>query len=287
MPFNILIADSGSTKAEWSVITAAGNRKIITQGISPYFQNTSAIIELLRKEMLEDIGDVNEIREIHYYGTGCTAPSTIAIIYDALKAVFPQAHIHIDYDLVAAAHALCGNEKGIACILGTGSNSCYYNGKTIERNSPGLGYILGDEGSGAYLGKKLITEYLYGKLPRDLEESFARTFVTNKDSLLEQVYITELPNRFLASFSIFFAQNRGNLTLEKILMEGIEDFFSLHILSYPESNAVPVHFTGSIAFIYKDILSVLCTKHDLVLGKVIKEPMEGLIDYHRRQIKPI
>jgi glucosamine kinase len=280
---NILIADGGSTKVEWAVVTETGNRNIITQGISPYFLNTSQILLLLQKELLPGIADKNTIGEVHYYGTGCTAPATVSIVFHALKALFPDALIQVDYDLVAAAHALCGKSKGIACILGTGSNSCYYNGYIIERNNPGLGYILGDEGSGAHLGKKIITEYLYGKLSPEIERIFEDRFKTNKDALLESVYASPLPNRYLASFSLFFSEHRGEPHLERILREGLNDFFSVHLTTYPQNRQVPINFTGSIAWGYRDVLADLCSQYHFHCGKIIKEPMDELIRFYSRQ----
>jgi glucosamine kinase len=277
----ILIADGGSTKTEWSVLSATGTRKIITQGISPYFLNTDQIRLLLEQELLVNLADAKNIQQVFYYGTGCTSPHTVSIVYNALTTLFPGAPIHIDYDLVAAAHALCGKSEGIACILGTGSNSCYYNGNKIELNSPGLGFILGDEGSGAHLGKKIIAAYLYGKLDNQLEEVFQNRFTVNKDSLLESIYTAALPNRYLASYSIFFSEHRGHPHLEKLLTEGLDDFFKVHISTYPQSILVPVHFTGSIAWGYRDVLVELCKKYNFTPGKIIKEPMNGLVGYYR------
>lgn len=281
MAFDILIADSGSTKTAWTVLTALGEQKIITQGISPYFLSSPEITSLLQQELLPAIPDATRIREVYYYGTGCTAPGTVGIVFQSLQQLFPEAAIQVDYDLVAAAHALCGKSEGIACILGTGSNSCYFDGDKIRSNSPGLGYILGDEGSGAHLGKKLISEYLYGRLGSDVEEIFSRRFSTDKDLLLEEVYTAELPNRFLASFSVFFSEHRGIPALEKLLMEGLDDFFRVHLSTYTQCQSVPIHFTGGIAWTYRDVLEDLCAQHDYVPGKIIKEPMSGLVDYYR------
>ena len=162
-----LIADSGSTKAEWCLLDGKKKRTIITQGISPYFLSSAQVKELLQKELQPKMkGAV--VDEIFYYGTGCSNPANAKVIQSALKGIFPQTKIVVQHDLMGAAKALCGNEKGIACILGTGSNSCFYNGKTIVKNSPGLGFILGDEGSGAYLGKKVIQYFLYNTFDEDL-----------------------------------------------------------------------------------------------------------------------
>lgn len=274
----ILIADSGSTKTEWGLLPGTATFK--TQGISPYFLNTEQIVLLLQRELLPQIPAPENVTEVYYYGTGCTAPATITILYNAMAVLFPLAVIKITYDLVASAHALCGNEKGIVSILGTGSNSCYYNGKEIERNNPGLGYILGDEGSGAYLGKTIIAEYLYGKLDKHLEQAFEEKFDIDKHSLLERVYTSTLPNRFLASFSIFIAEYRGQLQLERLLKDVLDLFFKKHILIYEQCASVPVHFTGSIAWAYQDVLMELCTIYGLKMGRIVKEPMKELMKYY-------
>ncbi|MEO5997757.1 MAG: N-acetylglucosamine kinase [Chitinophagaceae bacterium] len=279
----ILIADSGSTKAEWGILSGNDTEIIKTQGISPYFLSTAQIKVLLQQELLPGITEPENISKIYYYGTGCTAPGTIGIVFNALSVLFPAATIHITYDLVASAHALCGQSKGIACILGTGSNSCYYNGDIVEKNKPGLGYILGDEGGGAWLGKLLIAEYLYGNLEKEIEQEFQVRFGTNKDSMLERVYSSSLPNRFLASFSLFFAEHRGHPHLEKLLKAGLDAFFTKHIMSYAESKTVPVHFTGSISWAYRDILMELCESYGFQVGKIAKEPMKDLLDYYRKR----
>ncbi|MEO6327985.1 MAG: N-acetylglucosamine kinase, partial [Ginsengibacter sp.] len=201
MPLVKLIADSGSTKTSWCLIS--GNRKkiFLTQGMSPYFLNSKQIQEILIKEVKPNIKKIN-IDEIFYYGTGCSSPQNSKLVKTALKSVFPEAKIQVDHDLMAAAKALCGNKKGIACILGTGSSYCYYNGKKIIKNSPGLGYILGDEGSGAYLGKKVIQHYLYDIFDDDLRSRFDAKFVTNGVEILNAIYKEPLANRYMASFAI-------------------------------------------------------------------------------------
>lgn len=171
-----LIADSGATKCEWSLLSNGKKKRIATQGISPYFLNSAEIIELLQKELLPKLGKDVFIQEVHYYGTGLSNANNIKIIKAALKKLFPEAIIETNTDLLAAARALCGKQKGIACILGTGSNSCYYNGKKIVSNSPGIGYVLGDEGSGAYLGKKVVQYYLYNTFDEDLNNRFEKKF---------------------------------------------------------------------------------------------------------------
>jgi glucosamine kinase len=276
----ILIADCGSTKCEWCVISDADNKRILTQGISPYFLNTPQITKLLEVELMPQLREYPVTQQIFYYGTGCTGTTTINTVSEALSALFPKARVQVTYDLVAAAHALCGNTKGIACILGTGCNSGYYNGSVIERNSPGLGYILGDEGSGSHLGKLIIRKYMYGELDKEMKNKFEQRFDVNEQQLLHNVYTAPLANRYLASFSIFLSENRGHPQIEEWLLEGLGDFFAVHISSYAQCREVPVHFTGSIAWGYSDVLTQLGSNYGFEIGKIIKEPMDGLLDYY-------
>ena len=279
MPTIKLIADSGSTKTEWCLLK--GNTKIIftSQGMSPYFINGVEMENIIRQEVLPVLKR-SPVEELYYYGTGCINAANAKMVKKALKNCFPSASLLVDTDVAGAAKALCGNEKGIACILGTGSSSCYYNGRRIVKNSPGLGFILGDEGSGAYLGKKVIQYYLYNTFDEDLRSRFDAKFVTNSNEILNAVYKQALPNRYLASFAIFLAENRGHYMIENIIEDGLNDFFYTHIYKYSESWNLPVHFTGGIAFGFKDVLIQLCNSYQLQPGRILKNPMEGLIQYH-------
>jgi N-acetylglucosamine kinase-like BadF-type ATPase len=274
-----LIADSGATKTEWCLAGEGKNKKIITQGISPYFLNSEQIQELLQKELRSKIKN-EPINEVHYYGTGCANPNNVKMIQNSILKVFPKSKVNVTHDLMAAARALCGNKKGIACILGTGSNSCLYDGKKIVKNSPGLGYVLGDEGSGAYLGKKVLQHYLYAEFDSGLMARFDATYVTTAVEILENVYKKPMPSRYLSGFAKFLADNRGHETIEKIIEEGLNDFFVAHICRYNEAAVLPINFTGGVAFGFQDVLLHLCQRHELKLGKILKSPMEGLIEYH-------
>jgi len=276
-----LIADSGSSKTEWCLLNGNKKNQIQTQGISPYFLNIEQVIQILQKELLPKMKKLVP-NEIHYYGTGCSNVENVKMIKTALKKVFPSAKCNVDHDLLGAARALCGNEKGIACILGTGSNSCFYNGKKIIKNSPGLGYVLGDEGSGTYLGKKVIQYYLYNTFDEDLMDRFNSKYNTSVTEILDAVYKQPLPNRFLAGFTGFLIENRGHFMIENIIEDGFNDFFFNHIYKYRESWSMPIHFVGSVAFGFKDVLKDLCSSYELQLGKVLKNPMEGLIKYHQK-----
>jgi len=275
-----LIADSGATKAEWCLLNNGKKKTLFTQGISPYFLNTQAITELLRNDLAKKVKNV-AIDNIYYYGTGCANPDNARSIKKALKTVFPEAQVDVQTDLMAAARALCGGEKGIACILGTGSNSCFYNGKRIVKNSPGIGYVLGDEGSGAYLGKKVLQYYLYDTFDEDLRARFDARFVTNPVEILDNVYKKPLPNRYLASFTMFLAENRGHYMIENILEDGLNDFFFQHLGKYREVWTMPVSFVGSVADGFKDVLLELCRSYEFELGRVLKNPMQGLVKYHK------
>ena len=279
MPHIKLIADSGATKTEWCLLNGKNKKMISTQGISPYFLKSDEIVELLRLELLPQLNNTL-VNVVHYYGTGCHTTANSRIVKNALKKLFPKAGISVDHDLTGAAKALCGDQKGIACILGTGSNSCYYNGKKIIRNSPGLGFILGDEGSGAYLGKKVLQYFLYNTYDEDLRARFDARFVTTEREILHAVYKAPWPNRYLSSFAIFLAENRGHYMIENIIEDGLNDFFFNHIYKYRESWKLPIHFVGSVAYGFKDVLEVLCKAYQLELGKVIKNPMVELIEYH-------
>jgi len=274
-----LIADSGATKCEWCLMADGKKKKIFTQGISPYFLSGEQVIILLQKELLPKLKNA-EVEEVFYYGTGLGNANNVKTIKKALATLFPSAVIEANTDLLAAARALCGNNKGVACILGTGSNSCYYNGKKIVKNSPGLGYVLGDEGSGAYLGKKVIQHYLYNTFDEDLRARFDAAYTTTAVEILENVYKGNQPNRYMASFTGFLADNRGHYMIENIIEDGINDFFFNHLYKYTESWLHPISFTGSVAYGFRDVLKSLCNTYELELGKVLKQPMDGLVEYH-------
>jgi N-acetylglucosamine kinase-like BadF-type ATPase len=277
----ILIADSGATKAEWCLLK--GNKKKIgfTQGISPYFMSTEQITDLLQNELLP-VFKKEKAAAIYYYGTGCSNPENIRRVQLALKNVFPESKkIKVEHDLTGAARALCGRTKGIACILGTGSNSCSYNGSRIVRNSPGLGYVLGDEGSGAFIGRKVIQHFLYESFDGELMDKFQLKYKTNQIEILDHVYRQPMPNRYMASFALFLSENRGHYMVENILEDSFNEFFFNHLYKYKESWKYPIHFVGGVAYAFRDVLKGLCHLYGLQCGKVLRHPMQGLIDYHR------
>ena len=248
-----LIADSGATKCEWCLLVDGKKKKtIITDGLSPYFLTAAQIKALLEQHLLPKIKNFPP-KNIFFYGTGLANPANAKVINTVLKSLFGKANIEINNDLDAAARALCGKQKGIACILGTGANAGYYNGKKIAKNSPGLGYVLGDEGSGAYLGKKVVQYYLYQTFDEELMARFNKRFNTSKDEILNNVYKQPLANRYLASYAIFLSENRGHYMIENIIEDGLNDFFFTHLYKFKESWKLPINFVGSVAYGFKDV----------------------------------
>ena len=276
----ILIADSGSTKTEWCLLSDGKKKKAITQGLSPYFLSGGEITDIINKE-LPSLFNTAMPDEIYFYGTGCSNPANAKVVKKAIASVYKDSKVYVDHDLMGAAKAVCGNTKGVACILGTGSNSCYYDGKKIVKNSPGLGYVLGDEGSGAYMGKKVIQYFLYNTFEPDLMDRFTAKYNITSAEILEAVYKKPLPNRFLSNFVTFLIENRGHYMIENIIEDSLNDFFFIHIYKYSQSWTMPIHFVGSVAHGFKDVLKEMCNSFELQLGTVIKNPMDGLIKYHQ------
>ena len=275
-----LIADSGATNCQWTLVQNKKRQLVRTIGISPYFLSTESMIEILQKAFAKKIKS-EQIEAVYFYGTGLSNPSNVTSLKKALKAVFPKAKLDIQTDLVAAARATCQQQKGIACIIGTGSNTGFYNGKKITKNSPGLGYVLGDEGSGAYLGKKVLQYFLYQTFDEELMLSFQKKYNLNKSDILNKIYREPLPNRYLASFATFLSEHRGHYMIENIIEDGLNDFFYTHLNKLNESWLHPIHFVGSVAFAFKDVIKQLALVYEMELGTIIKSPMQGLIEYHQ------
>lgn len=282
MPKTILVADAGSTKTEWSLLHNGKIKTAYTQGISPYFLNGEQIADLLKSDLLPALKKA-EIEEVYFYGTGCLNPANKTLVKNALKKTFPATRVAVTDDVEGAAIGLCGSAKGIACILGTGSSSCFFDGKRIKKSNPGLGYALGDEGSGAYLGKKVLQYYLYNTFDEDLRARFDASYTTNTAEILENVYKKPLPNRYLASFAKFLDENRGHYMIENIIEDGLNDFFFTHLIKYNEAWKYPVNFVGGIAFAFKDVVRELCSVYNFELGRILQKPMKGLIEFHKNK----
>lgn len=286
----ILIADSGSTKTDWCAGTTPENCQTVqTAGINPFHQSTEEIEQIITTMLMPQLENPNACTDIFFYGAGCL-PEKVNGIKKALQKHFPQAkHIEVESDLLGAARALCGRQAGIACILGTGSNSCAYNGQQITDHISPLGYILGDEGSGSALGKQLVSNCLKRQLPPDLCQLFFETYPLSPAHILEHVYRQPLANRFLAGFTPFLATHRDRAEIHALLIEGFTQFFQRNVLPYA-CKEQPVHFTGSVAYHFQDEVKEAAQRLHLTLGQVLKSPMEGLRKYHfepQHQIRTI
>jgi glucosamine kinase len=277
---NILIADGGSTKCEWCLLHDGKKKKVETQGVNPYFLDAAGICGVLSRELVPALKK-HTVDVVYFYGTGCKAPENRKIMQKAIRATFPGALVHVTHDLMGAALALCGSSKGVACILGTGSSSCYFDGKKIAKQNTGLGYVLGDEGSGAYLGKKVLQYYLYNTFDEDLRYKFDVKYALTADGILENVYKRPLPNRYLAAFTLFLVENRGHYMIENIIEDGLNDFFFQHLCKYRESWKLPIHFVGGVAYGFRDVIRELCGSYEFELGNILAKPMDGLIKYHQ------
>ncbi len=274
-----LIADSGSTKVDWRAISRDGSvQEITTAGINPFFQTEQQIIYELQHCLLPVIGA--DVFQIHFYGAGVSSVNQVKILQTCFSEVFPKAEINAYSDLFAAARALCGSKPGIAGIIGTGSNSCFYDGTDIVDNVPACGFILGDEGSGAVLGKKLLSDYLKRQLPNNLLTLFNDEFNLTYTAVVEKVYKQPFPNRYLATFSQFLNKNKNNPYVDNLLRVSFEEFFTKNIMQY-DYKKYPVNLVGSVAFYYKDILTQVADKLGINLGLIIQSPISGLVEYHK------
>lgn len=279
----LLIADSGSTKTDWRLVEGDKKIQVSTQGLNPYFLNSENIQVILQQELLPHLTiDSSHSPEIFFYGAGCSAGSKKEIVKQALNALFPKSTIEIHSDLLGAARAVCGNEPGIAAILGTGSNTCYYNGTAIIENRASLGYVLGDEGSGAHIGKTFIQAYLNEEMPKELAARFYQRFQLSTADILDAVYKKPMPNRFLASFSKFIYQNLKEQFVVDMVIHCFEQFFDKHICKYPKHKELKLSCVGSVGFYYSNILRGIALRKGVAIDKIIETPIAGLTLYHNR-----
>lgn len=277
----ILIADSGTTKTEWCIITDDGTTEsLVTSGINPFYQDAENISSILEREFTAS----RKYDYIYFYGAGCINQEKQDVVRKSLLLIFETSNIFIGSDLLAAAHSLCQDQPGVVCILGTGSNSCYYNGSEIEANVSPLGFILGDEGSGAVLGKKLIGDVLKKQLPQSLINDFFETYNTIAAEILENVYKKPFPSRYLANYTKFLSKNIKHPEIENIVTASFREFVTRNLLQYPGIERTPIHFTGSIAFHFEVQLRKAIEEQHLILGNIERAPMNGLIRYHNNKV---
>jgi N-acetylglucosamine kinase-like BadF-type ATPase len=275
----ILIADSGSTRTHWCI---ADNKKpvqqVITAGINPYFQTVEEIRQDMETTLLPAIKSYC-ITTVWFYGAGCSSQEKKQAVIEALSPLLPAA-IEVNSDLTGAARALCRQQAGIACILGTGSNSCLYNGQTVVENIPPLGFILGDEGSGAVLGKRLVSDCLKKQLPEHLIDKFMCQYKLTTADVLECVYRQPFPNRYLGALSRFLIENIDEPAIHELVYDSFRSFFIRNVMQYEGFESYPVHFTGSVAFYYQPTLREAARSLSIRIQRIEQTPMPGLLAYH-------
>ncbi|MBO7436773.1 MAG: ATPase [Bacteroidaceae bacterium] len=277
-----LVVDSGSTKTDWGFFNTVYDLKAVkTQGINPCHQSEEEIRNIIRNELLPNTQniDLGTVSEVFYYGAGCATESICTQMAALLKDFIPNASIAVDSDMLGAARALCGHAEGVACVLGTGSNSCLYNGKEIEDQVPSLGYILGDEGSSAALGRRLIGDCLKRQLPEAVSREFMERYSLTKESIIESVYRKPLPNRFIAGFAPFVYDKRAIPEVHKMIIQCFSEFFTRNVINYHKP-WLPVHFVGSLAGSFAEELRETADSLGMTIGKIEASPMSGLVDYH-------
>lgn len=277
----ILIADGGSTKTNWCLLNESG-RKIYfnTEGYNPYFSTTEYIINSLNNNLPSHL-ELDKVTEVNYYGAGCSSETNVNIVRNAMQVVFPKAQINIGHDLLAACRALLGTDTGFAAILGTGTNTCLYDGKTISQNIDSLGYFLGDEGSGAYIGKRILRDYMRGYMPSVLEKLFYDTYKLSHQDIFDNLYNKPLPNRFCASFSKFIYDHADSPAYtRKVVDESFTDFFHNLVVHYPNYKDYTLNCIGSVGYSFREILSEVANRFEMGVGKIVRSPIDDLVHYH-------
>jgi N-acetylglucosamine kinase-like BadF-type ATPase len=278
----VIIADSGATKTDWCLINEAGEVKTVqTIGLNPYFLDEDGVLNVLRKDLYPFL-DNKKVKQVFFYGSGCALPYKKQVLQFALDFFFMHADVEVENDLLGAARALCGEESGLVCILGTGASSCLYDGKEIAERLPSLGYILGDEGSGAFLGKHLVAAYLNSELPDHLQKLFAQKYPSSSlPEVLDKVYRQPFPNRFLASFVEFLSENKSDSFVKNLVGLAFDDFFKKQVLRYPNYDKHSLCFVGSVSFGFAEELRKSAQKHELTISKIEHTPLTGLLEYHK------
>jgi glucosamine kinase len=277
----LLIADGGSTKTNWCLLDRAGNKtNFNTEGYNPYFVDESYIKTSLGSKLPEGM-DPLTVDEVHFYGAGVHNEEKASIVVKGIKAVFNSAIVSVKHDLLAAARALLGNSPGFAAILGTGTNTCIYDGKEVIYNIDSLAYILGDEGSGCHIGKKLLSDYIRGYMPAEVHKSFEKTYNISADEILNNIYTKPLANRFCASFSKFAFENKVDPEYAtNVVKTSFEEFFKNLVSRYPNYQDYSFNCIGAVAFSFKDFLEEIASKYKMNMGRIIRSPIDDLVQYH-------
>jgi glucosamine kinase len=280
-----IIGVSGSTKCDWAILSTGKDIiRLSTAGINPIFHGTESIIDIIQSssQLLEYKRDAVAV---FVYSAGASSRQRQNVIRNALSSVFPKAHHIVNHDIVASALATYNGKPVIAAILGTGSNSCYYDGDIVRQQIPALDYVLGDEGGGAYFGKQLLRDYMYLKLPKDIHAAFEEKHKLTRDEILENVYMKPYANIDRASFMSFIEAHKSHPYISEMIRDGFNRFFEVFITSFSKYREIPIHFTGSVAFHFSDLLNATAEEFGVTIKSIIKEPIEGLIDYHQHKIE--
>jgi len=276
----ILVADSGSSKTDWLLaVPKQEPLQFRTDGLNPYFRTEKEMVKILQDQGTELVKHAAGITDIYFFGAGCSSPDRHEIVSNALTQLFPKAYISVDSDLLGSAYATCGHEKGLCCVLGTGSNISFFDGEEVHSGKHGLGYILGDEGSGSWFGKALITDYLYGNMPEDIHAQFCSQYPITKETVIQNVYQKPGGNFYLASFAKFIGKIRDSQYGQNLLANGFREFIDTNIKSYPQYHRYKCNFVGSIAYVFSDELIRLCESNEVKVGKIIRQPIHDLLQF--------
>jgi glucosamine kinase len=276
----ILVADSGSSKTDWLLhVSADETKQFRTAGLNPYFLTEKEIVKILQEQAAGMVVYAADISEIYFFGAGCSSPDRHEIVSNALSQLFPKPYISVDSDLLGCAYATCGHEKGFCCVLGTGSNISFFDGEGIHAGQHGLGFVLGDEGSGTWFGRALITDFLYGKMPHPISLKFDEEYHLNKEVVIKNVYQTPNPNSYMASFSKFLSGIKGSVYAQNLVRKGLTEFVDTNIKSYPQYHRYKCHFVGSIAFVFAEELKAVCEENGVHPGKIIRQPIHDLMAF--------
>lgn len=275
---SILIADSGATKTEWCLVIENETKTHFTEGLNPYYHTTESIEKVIREDLLSQLEE--PVDEVFFYGAGCDSDEKDQEVKEALDACFTDSDNYVYHDLLAAARACFWNEPGIACILGTGSNSCLYDGEKIVEHIPSLAFILGDEGSAGYFGKKLINKYFRFEIPDDLKKDLEENYNMSLDHITKGLYDGDQKSRFIASYGSFLGEHADHPFIQKMLYEGFENFITRIVLNYSNATDYEVRFIGSVAFAYQDLIKEILEENNLKAGLFVKNPMDRLVTFH-------
>ena len=276
----ILIADSGASKTDWRVLKGKGVTQAKTPGLNPYQLSFTEITDILENQLKPEISN-SGVDSIYFYGAGCLLPEKRNKIHSALRLTFPDSEIFVDTDMVGACYAASGTDPSIVCILGTGANSCVFDGREIVRTQPSLGFMLGDEGSGSYLGRKLIQHYYRKMMPSEMREEFEKMYELDPDVVLDRIYRKPMAAKYLANFTRVMINFKDHPYVYELVHSSFSTFFDHYVLNYSEHETLPVHFVGSFAYYYNSILRVAAREKGVNVGVIIESPIAGLTLYHQ------